>query len=170
MHRIIDIYEDQIRTRESRDQFGKIKTYQQEVRLRRELDLVPAGKRFFNFLIDAIMIYIIIQIVYLLPYSSYYDFIVFFIFPIYYIIAEYKYQQTIGKFITKTKVIDIYGNKPTLKQIVLRTLIRFVPYEILTFLMRERGWHDTWTKTYVLHIEELEEISILMQDENNLKK
>jgi hypothetical protein len=42
-------------------------------------------------------------------------------FFVYYVFMETKYQKTIGKFITKTKVINKNGTKPELGDIVRRT-------------------------------------------------
>ena len=43
----------------------------------------------------------------------------------------------------------INGSKPNLLTIVIRTLIRFVPFEYLSFGFGI-WWHDQWTKTRVV--------------------
>ena len=62
------------------------------------------------------------------------------------------WSKTPAKFITKTKVITEYGEKPSFKTIFIRTLVRFVPFEAFSFLSpeRPRGWHDRWSKTIVI--------------------
>ena len=70
----------------------------------------------------------------------------------YYVIFESIWSKTPAKFITRTKVITEYGEKPSFKTIFIRTLVRFVPFEAFTFLSPERpkGWHDRWSKTIVV--------------------
>jgi uncharacterized RDD family membrane protein YckC len=72
----------------------------------------------------------------------------------YYIFFEGVFQATPGKFITRTRVVDLDGNKPTLWQIVGRTLSRFVPFEPFSFFSStEEGWHDRWSGTRVVHVQ-----------------
>src|SRR5262245_45459412 len=49
----------------------------------------------------------------------------------YYILAEYFFQRTLGKLLTRTKVVTKTGDKPTFGQIVGRTLSRSIPFEYL---------------------------------------
>lgn len=59
--------------------------------------------------------------------------------------------RTIGKFITGTKVVNEDGEKPSTGQVFARTFSRMVPFEPFSFLgVMGRGWHDTWSKTYVI--------------------
>ncbi|MDD3427555.1 MAG: RDD family protein [Caldisericia bacterium] len=76
----------------------------------------------------------------------------FFIWTIYFVIFESIWSKTPGKFITRTKVIMEDGTKPPLRTIIIRALIRFVPFEAFSFLAssRPRGWHDKWSKTIVI--------------------
>lgn len=68
-----------------------------------------------------------------------------------YIFFESLTGRTPGKLITRTKVVaDDYG-KASFGQVVLRTLIRIVPFEQFSFLNTEcRGFHDSWSKTRVV--------------------
>ena len=50
-------------------------------------------------------------------------------FLVYYVFMETKYQKTIGKFITKTKVVNTNGTKPELGDIVRRTFCRLIPFD-----------------------------------------
>ena len=66
-------------------------------------------------------------------------------------IFEAIWQRSPAKFITGTKVITSTGVKPSAGTIAIRTLIRFVPFDGLSFCgQRVRGWHDKWSKTYVI--------------------
>lgn len=70
----------------------------------------------------------------------------------YFIVMEYFWQRTPAKWMTGTKVVREDGGKPRFWQIVLRTLIRFIRFEFLSFLFNNNpvGWHDKWSKTMVV--------------------
>jgi uncharacterized RDD family membrane protein YckC len=68
----------------------------------------------------------------------------------YYILSEYVFQRTLGKVLTKTKVVSLTGGKPTLKQIILRTLSRSIPFEYFSYLVTVEGIHDRLSKTRVV--------------------
>lgn len=69
---------------------------------------------------------------------------------LYYIITEYFFQRTLGKLLTKTRVVSKTGGKPTLKQIIFRTLSRSIPLEYLSFIVKDRGIHDSLSGTVVV--------------------
>ena len=59
--------------------------------------------------------------------------------------------KTIGKLITRTRVINEYGETPDFGTILGRSLARFVPFEPFSFLgSQANGWHDKWSKTMVV--------------------
>jgi uncharacterized RDD family membrane protein YckC len=71
----------------------------------------------------------------------------------YYALFEYKTGQTLGKLITKTKVVTINGEDPNLLAILIRTLCRFIPFEEISFLISNNsGWHDKLSNTKVVKI------------------
>lgn len=72
----------------------------------------------------------------------------------YYIFMETKYQKTIGKFITKTKVVNKNGTKPNFGDIVKRTFCRFIPFDRFSFLFTKNGIHDNFSDTTVVKDEE----------------
>jgi uncharacterized RDD family membrane protein YckC len=56
-----------------------------------------------------------------------------------------------GKLITGTRVVTESGEVPTARQILIRTVVRFVPFEAFSFLGSSgTGWHDTWSGTRVV--------------------
>ena len=57
------------------------------------------------------------------------------IFVLYYSIFEYFFGKTVGKFITKTKVISNDGSKVSLLQCIGRVFSRFLPFEYLSFII-----------------------------------
>ncbi len=69
----------------------------------------------------------------------------------YYTLMEYKLGKSIGKFITGTMVVNQFGEKVTFKTALLRSLSRKVPFEAFSLLgTPPRGWHDSWTDTFVV--------------------
>ena len=74
--------------------------------------------------------------------------------PGYYIGMEYKFGKTLGKFITRTKVISTTGNPLTFGQSVGRTFCRIIPFERFSGLFTEGVfWHDSIPKTVVVEDE-----------------
>jgi uncharacterized RDD family membrane protein YckC len=128
------------------------------------------GKRFVNYLIDLIFLLIFsyffgmtlgILLLYVSPESlsifeednNLVNYLLGFIAGmIYYASLEGLTGRTLAKFITKTKVITENGEEPDFKTILIRSLCRFVPFEALSFLGEDTGWHDRWSKTMVVDI------------------
>jgi uncharacterized RDD family membrane protein YckC len=80
------------------------------------------------------------------------------VFLIYYNALEILSGRTVGKWITGTIVVDLYGGKPGASRILKRTLCRLIPFEFLTFIRQRRGWHDTIPDLYVVNKREFEEV------------
>ena len=62
-------------------------------------------------------------------------------------------SRTPAKLVTGTKVVSERGGPPSSGQIIGRTLVRLVPFEIFSFLVggdRPVGWHDRWSQTRVV--------------------
>lgn len=77
---------------------------------------------------------------------------------LYYNLFEIFFSVTIGKLITNTVVVDRNGNKPSTDEILMRSICRLIPFEILSFLGAPgKGWHDAISKTYVVKKQVLEE-------------
>jgi len=68
----------------------------------------------------------------------------------YYVFMETKFQKTIGKFLTKTKVVNKNGTKPELGDIVRRTFCRLIPFDRISFLFTPNGFHDRLSDTTVI--------------------
>ena len=169
--RITDIYENKVLTRTERNEFGQWERVQKELRYRRQVNDLTIGLRLVNVIIDVtvfrILAYVLgeIESINSMPFSG----LVFtFLFPLYYIIGEFYFGQTVGKFFTKSVVINEYGEKPDFQTILVRTVIRFIPFEAFSFFAHNRGWHDKWTKTYVIRKDEAEKIRALIHDPDNL--
>ena len=69
---------------------------------------------------------------------------------VYYLICEKLFNgYTLGKIITGTRAIREDGTSLTFKDVILRTLCRFVPFELFSGF-KIRPWHDEWSKTMVV--------------------
>jgi uncharacterized RDD family membrane protein YckC len=110
--------------------------------------------RFVNFILDT-LIYLSITtlIVYVFKNQIAQDnvkWISVLIYFLYYFLFEFIMKQTPGKLITRSAVITISKNyNYFFAQILLRTLMRFIPLDILSYLFVERGLHDWISKTTV---------------------
>ncbi|PIF61621.1 MULTISPECIES: RDD family protein [unclassified Flavobacterium] len=146
--------------------------------------LASKSQRFLNFIIDVLIIYIIeitigttIIIIGDLTHSyaasnwvtslslieSFFFGLVILFF--YYSITEMYFSRTFAKYFTKTLVVKNDGSKPNMKSIIIRTVSRLIPLEPFSFLMTEKGWHDTLSVTYVVKKHEFVEKKKLFSGE-----
>ena len=72
------------------------------------------------------------------------------IFWSYYLFTEHFYQRTLGKLLTRTRVVTKTGDKPTFGQILGRTLCRSIPFEYFSYLGSVNGIHDMLSGTRVI--------------------
>ena len=138
-----------------------------------EISLQPAslGMRLVNYIIDVIFFYLIVFVgafsllgisvaqggslednvftqettsalgmQYLISFSTYF---------LYYFLFEYFGKgRTIGKLITRTQVKRTDGGSLTVKDVLIRTIVRFVPFEAFSGFFGG-FWHDRWSSTVV---------------------
>lgn len=110
-------------------------------------------KRFFNCLIDTIVILLLAMgLDYFTGDNEIVLFLLPFIFFLYYLLFETFSGATIGKLITSTRVVNVYGDKPHFFTVFARTLCRFIPLDVFTFAAKGGGWHDNFTKTFVVYL------------------
>jgi len=121
--------------------------------------MIMKGKtlRFINFLLDT-AIYFLFMLVLLLVFKNSIaqekvKWISILVYFSYYFIFECINGQTIGKIITRSKVISLTETKDFFYiQILLRTLMRFIPLDMLTYIFSFRGLHDWISKTTVIKL------------------
>lgn len=138
---------------------------------KRVSNYASTDKRFLNYLLDQVIIFV-------LSYALFFILALLGLYPeslrtfietggkaaeyvigipivfLYYFIFESIYRRTPAKFITKTKVLDINGSKPTRIQIFKRSLSRLVPFEPISGFgggTPWHGWHDRWSHTMVVN-------------------
>lgn len=68
---------------------------------------------------------------------------------VYYVCFEATIARTPGKLIFGTMVVNEAGIKASLKQVIGRTLCRFIPFEVFSGFS-DRPWHDSISNTYVV--------------------
>lgn len=126
--------------------------------------LYPAKleKRVVNLLIDTLailIIWFITGLLFVLTFRSMYpkeyllNIFPFFYVPVwwlYYILLEYNFQKTVGKWVTKTRVVSTDGSKPSIGRIILRTFCRCIPLEYFSYFFTVNGIHDRLSKTCVV--------------------
>ncbi|CAM3555087.1 RDD family protein [Aequorivita lipolytica] len=140
-------------------EFEKIKekaTVEKEQKQKVDSNVVGSGIRFLNFIIDFI-IWLIIAGILTFPLSAKDGnqmllgyVIMFATFIGYYAIMEIKFQKTVGKFVTKTRVVKMNGEKPENSDIISRTFCRLIPFDRISFLFTKNGIHDFLSKTKVV--------------------
>lgn len=184
MKKITELTEKRFRTTHKKDALGNRIKGREEYIAKRPVRCISGGPRFGHYIIDLFAIRIIATVLEFfitlamtvshemqdpatmlaLLFSG--SLILILLYPTYYFFFEYKWQRTPGKFLTKSIVINEYGEKPDLRQIALRSLIRIVPFEPFSCLGDEnRGWHDRWSDTWVVTKEELAALKRLQQEQ-----
>ena len=108
--------------------------------------------RLYNFLIDSILFYIIILVIsiFLKEYVERQNlkYLMILFYYLYYFILELTIGQTIGKIITKTRVVTVDNNeKPSFTKIFVRTISRLIPIDLISYLFSSNGIHDSLSKT-----------------------
>ena len=132
-------------------------------------DEIPAdkGTRFLHYIIDVVVFYAVMFLFLIVLGSCAADFVlstetdvgaslllnVIFIslFVFYFGLLEGATKgRTVGKLITKTKVIREDGSPITYGDAFKRSLIRLIPFEPFSAFFGDGMWHDKWSKTMVV--------------------
>lgn len=125
-------------------------------------DLIPINtenikasrtKRIINFLIDLIFISLLNFL-----FFDNSNLTILIVFIAYYTISEGIFKVTIGKILTKTKVVSKDGTKADL--IFIRTLLRLIPLEPFSYFMGNTGWHDKLSNTVVIDLDQRNKLLI----------
>lgn len=113
--------------------------------------------RFINFLLDT-AIYFAFLIVFLMIFKNVIGqenvkWISILCYFLYYFLFEFLSGQTLGKIITHSKVISLPETEGYyFIKILLRTLMRFIPIDVLSYLFSYRGLHDWISKTTIIKL------------------
>ncbi len=106
---------------------------------------IDKGIRVTNYITDLVLIYII-----WISINAFFALSFYVIMFFYYFIMEISTGQTIGKMLTKTKVVKKDGSKPNFFNIFLRTFWRIIPLDAMSYIFGyERGMHDILSSTRI---------------------
>jgi len=112
-------------------------------------DRAGLGRRFGNVMIDTFVFSLLVFLAATLNNKMRADLpapaVSLSVYLVYYTVGDGLFGATIGKLLTRTRVIsDTTGRPPGLARGLLRTVIRLLPFEWFMF------WHDSWTTTSVV--------------------
>lgn len=76
------------------------------------------------------------------------------VFGGYYIPMEYFFGKTIGKYITKSKIVNRDGSRISFKSAVIRYLCRWIPFEFASLALGHdaKAWNDYISKKLVIDV------------------
>lgn len=122
---------------------------------------VNSVTRFLHCLVDMVAIFILFNLLAFmlrnLITTDEFNFVIIFYnsiwlisFISYYLFMETKFQKTLGKFLSKTKVVNKDGTKTNFGDIMRRTLCRLIPFDCISYLITKNGLHDHLTETIVI--------------------
>ncbi len=129
----------------------------------------PLGLRIVNFLIDSLTCYILASCLgIILGHVSqqdylfvgiqngqdlFQDYLILVIIYIFYYSSEFIFSgKTFGKYLTNTRAIHRVNRELDTSSFLLRTLWRFVPLNLFSFLPGiDERWHDLYSKTIVVN-------------------
>jgi uncharacterized RDD family membrane protein YckC len=186
MIKITDLKEVRFRTTYDTDGRGNRVRGYQEHRIKRLVRTVKTGPRIGHFFIDLLIFQVLTLLIqYLLDLINIFvgydnslglsivlisNLTGLLLYPFLYFFCEYKWQQTPGKFLTKSVVINEYGNKPSLNEVITRSVIRLIPFEAFSCLggKYSYGWHDKWSDTFVVKIEERDKLKVLLKGQEEI--
>ena len=135
--------------------------FKYSTRIHSEVDPVSSERRLLNWIIDlfhiitftATFIYGLLAVARTSGGIRFSDFHAYFIYAIfiflYYFLNEIIFLQTPGKIFNGVKV-SYKGNR--FKAILIRTLVRFVPFYPISLLLSNVGWHDQLSDTRVIKL------------------
>jgi uncharacterized RDD family membrane protein YckC len=120
---------------------------------------VSEVRRLVNYIVDISILFLIENILILNfheleSYPGLQSLVFFPLVFLYYTLSETFLQKTPAKFLTGTKVIMEDGTKPGFGAIAARTLIRLIPFEVISVIgspkQTRTWWHDRWSHTRVV--------------------
>jgi uncharacterized RDD family membrane protein YckC len=128
-----------------------------------QLELASSGQRLFNYFLDLIFNYIAAfctgLLLYFIGMGDFLEQVNGTLFGLalmilYYVPQEALFGWTLGKLITRTRVVSETGEGISFGQAVGRTLCRFIPFEAFSFMGGDKpvGWHDKFSKTRVISV------------------
>lgn len=173
MKTIEDIKIKKLVTVKERDENGNLVEVTVEKMVVRSPDTVTRGVRFGYFLIDMVIIFLLQMVVgFICVFAGSPEVVMdpilsrvvgALVLASYYFILEASTGASIGKLILGYTVINKYADKPGAGAILGRSFARIVPFEAFS-CFSDRGWHDTWSDTYVVSTDEKNQLNKLLHN------
>ena len=122
--------------------------------------IADKGARIGNFFIDSILIVLLIFIQYFVllilnveneMVFYFFDIYIYFFYFLYYFIFEYFLSKTPGKYLTKTIIVNHFGEKPNLKAHLKRSIARLIFFHDQFSFVFGQGLHDNISNTFVVN-------------------
>ena len=133
-------------------------------------DLAETHLRFWNFVIDSFVVYVLVGVIVLglfflginfpptytdiaTPTTRMWDYIIMGTMAIiYYTASEFFFNgKTLGKLLTRTRAVTLDNQPMDFATTLKRSIFRVVPFEAFSFLgSMPSGWHDRWSDTKVI--------------------
>jgi uncharacterized RDD family membrane protein YckC len=172
MFDITNIPQRRIRTREVKDASGQRVRTKEEYWGVRPVKVITGSERFSHFFVDALIVSVLSNMVTLLlglfsgaqvAFSLGVAVAVmltpsgWLIAFAYYAFFEWRLGTTPGKMLFGRVVLTRKGEAPDVQTTLIRSLIRFIPFEAFS-CFSDRGWHDRWSDTFVVSKEERDAI------------
>ena len=118
--------------------------------------MITRTLRLYNLLLDSLFYLVTVSILILILRSffnkEFLKWILITYYYIYYLTFELTFGQTIGKMITKTKVVSSNDTKISFSKILLRTLLRLIPIDFISYLISPNGIHDNLSNTKLIKL------------------
>jgi uncharacterized RDD family membrane protein YckC len=123
--------------------------------------IADKGARAGNFIIDSMLFILLIMILAVIlellrdvvpEWAFYYfDWYMLVFYFLYYFLFEFFWGKTPGKFFTKTRVVNRLGKKPKFVALLIRNIMRLMPfYDHFSFIFGQ-GLHDRISGTRVVY-------------------
>ena len=116
------------------------------------INIMKKRIRLYNFLIDSALFFVVVLIFSALfkdyVAKEHWKYVMIPLYYLYYFIMEWTTGQTVGKMITKSKVVNCDTNeKPSFSSVLIRTFCRLIPIDFFTYLFIPMGIHDRLSNT-----------------------
>ncbi len=117
------------------------------------MKVAPRWKRFINHLIDSSIFYILVRVLFTRLvreglFSPVFAVLIGIgIYLVYMFFFEAFISRSLGKIITKTRVVTEEGETPEIGKIFIRTICRLIPFNSLITLFSGKSIHERLSKT-----------------------
>lgn len=180
MFDITNIPQKRTRTREVKDATGKRVRTKEEYWGVRPVSVVIGFDRFSHYFLDALIISALNFVIAVMlnaassaPFPLSAGLVLALAFTptgwlvvfAYYLFFEWKFGTTPGKMVFGKVVLTKKGEAPDVQTTLIRTLIRFIPFEAFS-CFSDRGWHDQWSETFVVSKAEKDAILAALAEAN----